>query len=223
MLYHACDIGRTFLRGQVPVRALDGVSLRIDEGEFVAVAGPSGCGKTTLLGVLGLLDPDFTGRLEMRGRNVSHLKPHEAARLRLSSIGFVFQEFHLVPALDVLENVALPYWHLHGNRAQARRRAADLLGSLGLKDRVRADTQQLSGGEMQRVAIARALSNDPAVILADEPTANLDAEAAFRLLDLLEGVHRDGRAVVIVSHNPTVVARAGRVIRLEFGRMAAED
>ncbi|MDD5307429.1 MAG: ABC transporter ATP-binding protein [Deltaproteobacteria bacterium] len=222
MLYDAHELGRTFLRGQVPVRALDRVSLRIDEGEFVAVTGPSGCGKTTLLNILGLLDPDHEGRLEMRGRSVSGLAPRETARLRLAAIGLVFQDFHLVPALDALDNVAMPHWRLHGSRARARKRAAELLGSLGLGDRLRADTQRLSGGEMQRVAVARSLVNDPAVVLADEPTANLDAEATSRLLDLLDGVHRDGRAVVIVSHNPTVVARAGRAIRLEYGRMAAE-
>ena len=142
MLYDAHELGRTFLRGQVPVRALDRVSVRVDEGEFVAVTGPSGCGKTTLLNILGLLDTDHEGRLEMRGRNVSGLAPRETARLRLSEIGLVFQDFHLVPALDALDNVAMPHWRLHGSRARARKRAAELLGSLGLGDRLRADTQR---------------------------------------------------------------------------------
>jgi putative ABC transport system ATP-binding protein len=215
------DVSRTFQTRAGPVRALDGISLRIDEGEKCAFAGPSGSGKSTLLALLGLLDGDFTGSLFMRGRAIAGLSSAERARLRLAEVGLVFQSFHLLPALDVRRNVALPHWKLFGDEKRALARAESLLAELGLEHRARHDVTRLSGGEMQRVAIARALVNEPRVVLADEPTANLDAESAAAVVALLERAHAGGAILVVCTHDSDLLAAFPRVVRLRRGKVVA--
>jgi putative ABC transport system ATP-binding protein len=218
-LYQARALSRSFCGGATQVTALDGVSFTINEGEYVAFTGPSGSGKTTLLNILGLLDPDFEGQLQLCGQTVGSLTPRRRAAARLSQVGFVFQQIHLLPALNVLDNVALPLWRLRGDRAEARRRARELLEELGLGHRLKSRPDLLSAGEKQRAALARALINDPAVVLADEPTGNLDAESTRIVLELLARINAQGRTVVVISHDPEVVAAAGRVIRLRYGAL----
>jgi ABC-type lipoprotein export system ATPase subunit len=219
MLYELHDVSRTFRTPAGVVLALEDVSLSIAEGELMAVAGPSGSGKSTLLALLGLLDADFSGELVMRGRAVRKLSSRSRARFRLGEVGLVFQSFHLLPALDVRTNVALPHWKLHGDRKRALVRADALLAELGLEARARFEVTRLSGGEMQRVAIARSLVNDPLVVLADEPTANLDAESAAAVVALLRRTHARGAAVVVCTHDTELLAVFPRVVRLRHGRM----
>ena len=222
MLFCAEKLGRCFRQGDATVPALEEVSFTIDNAEYVALAGPSGGGKTTLLNVLGLLDQEFEGELRFRGHEVRGLGPAARAGLRLSSIGFVFQNFHLLPMLDVRDNVALPGWRLSGDRRKARARAEELLSHLGLDHRLTQHPSRLSGGEQQRVAIARALINQPPVILADEPTGNLDARSTRLVLDVFADLWKRGHTLVVVSHNPEVVGRAQRVIVLRHGKVAAD-
>jgi len=222
VLFAVRRLSRHHRQGSAEVDALRDVSFNIRERDYVAVAGPSGGGKTTLLHVLGLLDGGFSGELEFCGEPVRGLDPAARARLRLSGIGHIFQGFHLLPMLSVRDNVALPHWRLHGQRRRARARAEELLASLGLEHRMTQRPARLSGGEQQRVAIARALINDPPVILADEPTGNLDAKSTRALLDHFDQLSAQGRALVVVSHNPDVVNRARRAIVLRHGRLTAD-
>ncbi len=205
-------------RGPQDVRALAGVSLHVRPGEFTAVHGPSGCGKTTLLLVAGgLLAPD-SGRVEVGGEDLYALSPGRRARVRAAKIGFVFQQFHLLPYLSVLENVLAPTLALRTGGAEGR--ARELLERLGLGPRARHKPNELSAGEQQRTALARALLNKPGLLLADEPTGNLDEAAAEEVLKGLEEFARSGGAVLLVTHNPKAVARAGRALRMENGKLA---
>jgi len=218
-VFETRGLSRTFVRGDSPVTALEQVSLAIGEGERVTICGPSGSGKTSLLNVLGLLDPDFEGESRFSGRAVRGLTPAARARLRLAEVGFVFQAFHLLPGLNVRDNVALPHWRLHGTRRQAHRRAEQILEGLGLSERLDHRPTQLSVGEMQRAAVARALINEPRVLLADEPTGNLDGESTRTILELFDTIHAEGRTLVVISHDPEVVAAAPRRIELRYGRL----
>ncbi|WP_276075639.1 ABC transporter ATP-binding protein [Polyangium mundeleinium] len=220
LLYELASVTRTFRTPGLEVRALEDVSFTLAEGELVAIAGPSGSGKSTLLAVLGLLDADVSGEVTMRGQSVRRMTSRERARARLEGIGLVFQTFHLLPALDVRHNVALPHWKLHGHHGRALARAEALLAELGLEARIRHDVTRLSGGEMQRVAIARALVNDPAVVLADEPTANLDEASAGAVVSLLRRANARGAAVVVCTHDTELLASFPRVLRMRHGRMA---
>jgi ABC-type lipoprotein export system ATPase subunit len=215
-------IGRTYTRptGET-VRALDGVSLRIDRGEFVAVVGSSGSGKSTLMNVLGLLDRPDEGSYRLDGQDVAGLGPSEQARLRNRKIGFVFQAFHLLPRTSALENVELPL--LYSDRADVDGRGRRALEAVGLGDRVDHRPSELSGGQQQRVAIARALVNEPDLLLADEPTGNLDARAALDLMALFQSLHRAGRTIVLVTHDASLAAHCGRIARIEDGRIVALD
>ena len=221
-LYLADGVRRTFRSGDSQVSALDDISFEIQQGELVAIAGPSGSGKTTLLHVLGMLDPGFDGGLDFQGQAVPDLAPAQRCRLRLAHMGFVFQGFHLLESLDVLHNVAVLHWRLHGSRREAMDRAEVLLGELGMSHRLRHHTARLSAGEKQRVALARALVNEPRVILADEPTGNLDSENTRAVVELLTGIHGEGRTVVVVSHDPEVLAMARRVLELRYGRLTED-
>ncbi len=206
------------------VRALDGVDLTIAPGEYLSIEGPSGSGKTTLLNLLGLLDVPTEGRVLWQGTPVEGLAERERTRLRRTGIGFIFQRFYLLPTLTALENVELPLQARGVSGAERRRRGEALLAQVGLSDRARSFPHQLSGGEEQRVAIARALANSPQLLLADEPTGELDSVRAQQVLDLLEDAHRtSGAAVVVVTHNPVVAARANRHLTMRDGRIVSDS
>jgi putative ABC transport system ATP-binding protein len=206
------------------VRALDGVDLTIGPGEYLSIEGPSGSGKTSLLNLLGLLDVPTEGRVLWQGTPVERLPERERTRLRRVGIGFIFQRFYLLPTLTALENVEMPLQARGVPGGERRRRAQALLDEVGLHGRERSFPHQLSGGEEQRVAIARALANSPQLVLADEPTGELDSVRAQQVLDLLEEAHRSsGAAIVVVTHNPTVAARATRHLSMRDGRIVADS
>jgi len=203
------------------VKALDGVSLRIDRGEFVAILGTSGSGKSTLLNVLGLLDQPTDGRYLFDGEDVAKLGVAEQARFRNKRVGFVFQSFHLMPRTTALENVELPL--LYSDRDSLEGLGRRALETVGLSDRVSHTPSQLSGGQQQRVAIARALVNEPDLLLADEPTGNLDAQSAAEIMDIFKRLNAAGRTIVLVTHDPAMARHAQRAVRLERGRVVASD
>jgi len=204
------------------VRALDGISFAIERGDYVAIVGESGSGKTSLMHVLGGLDRPSSGVALVDGIDVARASRRALKQLRAERIGFVFQGFNLIPSLDALENVMLPAHYAGAPLAAARERARTLLDELGLGERLHHRPQQLSGGQQQRVAIARALVNAPALVLADEPTGELDARTGATILDLFDRVHRErGQTLVVVTHSEAVWSRAQRVIRLADGRIVA--
>ncbi len=213
------DVRKIYGTGPDPVAALDGVSLRIDPGEFVAITGTSGSGKSTLMHLVGCLDTPTSGRVTVAGEDVSTAGSDRLARLRNRSIGFVFQAFNLLPRLDVQRNIELPLVYAGVSAAERRRRAAEAAAQVNLTDRLTHRPSQLSGGQCQRVAVARALVNDPALILADEPTGNLDSANGADVLRLLATLHAAGRTIVLVTHDPAVAARAARVVALRDGRV----
>jgi len=201
------------------VRAVRGVDLDVARGEFVAIMGRSGSGKSTLLQLLGALDRPTSGRYELDGDDVFAAGDRKLSRLRAERIGFVFQTFHLLDELTVLENVRLPFSYRSESRGDAKRRALAALHRVGLGARLLHTPNTLSGGEMQRVAIARALVVEPDLILADEPTGNLDEETSEEILALFEGLHADGATIILVTHDPDVAARASRVMRMHEGQI----
>ena len=213
-------IRKTYRQGGATIHALDGISLTIRPGEFVAVMGPSGSGKSTLLNVLGALDRPDAGRYRLGDDEVGELDDDAASALRNRRIGFVFQSFHLLPRLTVLENVLLPQRYALNADPDAPRRALELLQRIGLGSRLGHRPGELSGGQLQRAAIARALLNQPALLLADEPTGNLDSKSALDLMSLLAELNAGGQTLVMVTHDPEIAARAGRTIHLHDGRLA---
>jgi putative ABC transport system ATP-binding protein len=214
----AVALTKTYQRGREEVRALDAVSFDIAHGEFVAITGPSGAGKTTLLNLVGCMDTPTFGTLRIAGREVQRLKERERTRLRRDQLGFVFQHFGLIPTLTVAENVALPAMFAHRNGSA---RIGELLERVGLSPRRTHRPCELSGGEMQRVAIARALVNQPQLILADEPTGNLDSATGDSIISLFRQLNRDGMTIVVVTHNATMAEAARRRIQLQDGRIVA--
>jgi putative ABC transport system ATP-binding protein len=216
------DVRKIYGVGPDPVAALDGVSLRIDPGEFVAITGTSGSGKSTLMHLIGCLDTPTSGRVTVAGEDISKAGSDRLARLRNRSIGFVFQAFNLLPRLDVQKNIELPLVYAGTRRAERGQRARDAAAKVNLSDRLTHRPSQLSGGQCQRVAIARALVNDPALILADEPTGNLDSANGAEVLQLLGELHKLGRTIVLVTHDPAVAARAARVIEMHDGRIVKD-
>ena len=199
------------------VHALRGVSLRVDAGDYVAIVGPSGSGKSTLLQLLGGIDTPSAGAVELLGTRLDSLSDRELTRLRLTRLGFIFQRFHLLPVLTARENVELPMAEAGIPRSDRRARARELLAYVGLGDRIDHRATQLSGGEMQRVAIARALANRPALLLADEPTGELDAATGQAILELFRRLNTDGTTLVVVTHDERLAAEAGRVIHMLDG------
>ncbi len=204
------------------VHALRGVSLRVHRGDYVAIAGPSGSGKSTLLQLIGGIDTPSSGSVEILGTRLESLKDRELTRLRLTRLGFIFQRFHLLPVLTARENVELPMAEAGLGGAERRARARELLAYVGLGGRADHRATQLSGGEMQRVAIARALANRPAVLLADEPTGELDAATGQEILDLFRRLNADGTTLVVVTHDQRLAAEAGRVIHMLDGRILGD-
>jgi putative ABC transport system ATP-binding protein len=213
-------ISRTYLLGDQPVHALDGVSEHIKAGEHVAIMGPSGSGKSTLLNVVGCLDRPDAGSYFLDGREVGTLSDEELTAVRRDMIGFVFQSFHLVPRLTAAENVELPMVFAGISRGERRRRVETALAAVDLSPRKDHRPDQLSGGERQRTALARATVMGPRVLLADEPTGNLDTSSGRQILDLLDRMNDDGMTLVVVTHDPTVARRADRIIVLVDGRVA---
>ncbi len=216
-------IWRTYTMGSRPLHAVRDVSLRIDPGEHVALMGPSGSGKSTLLHLLGCLDRPTSGAFRFEGREVGALDEEERSQLRRHRIGFVFQFFHLLPRLDALGNVELPMLFAGVARAERRERAARALAAVGLEARASHRPDQLSGGECQRVAIARAVVMGPSLLLADEPTGNLDRASSQEVMALLESMNRDGLTLVVVTHDAEIAARARRVIRLADGEVVGDS
>jgi putative ABC transport system ATP-binding protein len=217
--YKATGLAKFFQRGPTTVRALDGVDLEIAAGEFVALEGPSGSGKTTLLQLLGALDRPSAGDVLFEGRDLARLRDHELASLRLASFGFVFQQFNLIPTLTALENVEAKLAPTGVDDFEAR--AERMLEEVGLAERAHHLPAQLSGGEQQRVAIARALSVEPRVVLADEPTGNLDTTTGGEIIELLAGLAAEhGSTVIVATHDPLLAARAPRRLAMRDGRLA---
>jgi len=213
------DVHKTYTRpGGDAVRALDGVSLHIARGELVAIAGASGSGKSTLMNILGLLDRPGEGSYRLDGEDVVHLDVNQQARMRNQRIGFVFQTFHLLPRTSALENVELPLVYSDRDSIDGLGRKA--LSAVGLDDRIHHTPAELSGGQQQRVAIARALVNEPDLLLADEPTGNLDPNAAREIMAIFQELNRAGRTIVIVTHDPDMAAHCNRTVRIESGRIA---
>jgi putative ABC transport system ATP-binding protein len=208
---------RTFPMPSGAVTALRDVTIQISMGEYVAITGPSGCGKSTLLHLLGCVDSPTSGSLVFEGRDTASLSESDRSRIRLTRIGFVFQRFFLLPMLDAWENVELPQSEIGVPAAERRGRTRDLLEYVGLGDRARHLPSQLSGGEMQRVAIARALANRPALVLADEPTGELDEDTGEQIADLFDRLHADGTTLVVVTHNPLLASRAKRHLTMKRG------
>jgi ABC-type lipoprotein export system ATPase subunit len=217
-----CGLDKEYGHGEALVRALDGVEMEVTAGETLAVMGPSGCGKSTLLHLLGGLERPSAGEVWLEGRRIDQLSEKALARLRRRAIGFVFQAFHLMDELTAVENVELPALLAGRSARAARRRAADLLEQVGLADRAEHLPSGLSGGQRQRVAIARALSNEPLVLLADEPTGNLDTAATLDVLRLLDSLRAAGQTLVIVTHDSRVAATADRLISMRDGAFVEE-
>ncbi len=219
-LIHIRDLHRHFQMGQTTVQALDGVDLSVHEGEFVGLMGPSGSGKSTLLHVLGGLDRPTSGRVWVASREISTLDENQLAAYRRRQVGFVFQAFNLVGTMTALQNAAFPMFFARVPRTRRQERARLLLEAVGLSEREDHRPTELSGGEQQRVAIARALANDPTIILADEPTGNLDSHTGAEVMSVLAQLNREqGRTIIVVSHDPTVMAFVDRSIHLLDGRI----
>jgi ABC-type lipoprotein export system ATPase subunit len=213
-------VSRIYQMGPVDVPALDDVSLRIAQGEFVAIVGPSGSGKSTMMNILGCLDRPTLGSYRLAGTPVGELDDDSLARLRSRTIGFVFQSYNLLPRTSAIDNVATPLLYQGVGRAERQRRARATLDRLGLGDRARHEPTELSGGQQQRVAVARALVTEPALILADEPTGNLDSHTGAEVIALLRELHDTGRTVVLITHDADVAAMVDRQIHLLDGRIA---
>lgn len=211
------DLKKTYIMGTTEVHALKSITLDIDKNEYVALMGPSGSGKSTLMNLLGCLDSPSAGDYILNGTNVSTMTDAALAEVRNKEIGFVFQTFNLLPRLTALENVALPLVYGGVSKAARLDRANEVLTSVGLGDRVDHKPNELSGGQRQRVAIARALVNNPAIILADEPTGNLDTKTSIEIMEIFEEIHRRGNTVILVTHEPDIAEHAHRIIRLRDG------
>jgi putative ABC transport system ATP-binding protein len=214
-------IGRVYRTGRLEVTALRDVDLDVGEGEFLSVVGPSGSGKSTLMHIIGCLDRATSGRYLLAGTPVDELDDDHLARLRSQTIGFVFQSFNLLPRTSALENVATPLLYQGVRRSERRARAARTLERLGLGERLDHEPSELSGGEQQRVAIARALVTEPAIILADEPTGNLDTHSGAEVIGVLRDLHSSGRTIVLITHDPDIATEADRQVHVLDGQLAA--
>lgn len=210
-------VEKTYRMGPVTVQALRGISLRIDAGDYVSIMGPSGCGKSTLLNVLGCLDRPSAGRYFLGVDDVSHLDDRDLSDVRGARLGFIFQSYNLIQQLTVVENIEVPLFYQGCGEEEMRERAVALAKTVGLEDRLDHKPFELSGGQQQRVAIARALVNDPLVILADEPTGNLDSASGVEILKVFDELHSRGKTIILVTHDQEVGRRAGRSVRLRDG------
>lgn len=216
------NIGKTYKIGALEVQALKSIDLVINKGEYVALMGPSGSGKSTLMNILGCLDTPTFGLYNLNGTDVSGMNDNELAEIRNKEIGFVFQVFNLLARNTAIENVALPLVYAGVSKKERIERAKVTLTNVGLSDRVEHKPNELSGGQRQRVAIARALVNNPAIILADEPTGNLDSKTSYEIMDLIEEIHQKGNTVIIVTHEEAIAKRAKRIVRLRDGLIESD-
>ena len=216
------NIIRDFKLGTETVHVLKGIDLDIERGDYVAIMGPSGSGKSTLMNILGCLDTPTSGSYLLNGKDVSQMTDDQLADIRNTEIGFVFQTFNLLPRTTALDNVALPMIYAGASKSVRHKRAAEVLVNVGLSDRMDHRPNQLSGGQRQRVAVGRALVNSPSIILADEPTGNLDSKTGQEILALFDDIHKDGNTVIMVSHEEEIAAHAHRVIRLLDGMVSSD-
>jgi putative ABC transport system ATP-binding protein len=217
------NLRKTYIMGDSEVKALQSASLNIYKNEYVALMGPSGSGKSTLMNLLGCLDSPTSGVYSLNGNNVANMVDEELALVRNKEIGFVFQTFNLLPRLSALENVALPLVYA-GIPIKARlSRAKDMLAAVGLKDRMDHKPNELSGGQRQRVAVARALVNNPSIILADEPTGNLDSKTSYEIMQLFEEIHKLGNTIILVTHEPDIAEHAHRIVKLKDGFIESDE
>lgn len=213
------DVSKVYKIGAATIRALNNVNLKIHKGEYAAVLGKSGSGKSTLLHMMGILDVPTRGRVYIDGKEVSQLSEDERAKIRGKKIGFVFQTFNLIPSLSALENTALPMMVYNVGKAEREKKAAEILERLELSNRLNHKPSEMSGGERQRVAIARALANDPEVILADEPTGNLDSKSGHEVVSIFTKLNKEGRTIVVVTHDEDIAKHAKRIIKIEEGEV----
>ena len=211
------DVEKVYQMGETEVRALRGSNLEIEKGEFIAVMGPSGSGKSTLMNMMGALDVPTNGLVEVADRDLSEMGPDELALLRNEKVGFIFQEFNLLKNMNTIQNVMLPLTIQEVPRSERRSRASELLEKVGLGDRLEHMPSELSGGQRQRVSIARALANNPEIVLADEPTGNLDTETGAKIMDLLTEFNNEGKTIIMVTHDPNDAEYADRTIKIKDG------
>jgi putative ABC transport system ATP-binding protein len=216
-------VHKIYGRGEAEVRALDDVTLALDRGDFVAIVGASGSGKSTMMNIIGALDAPSSGRYRLDGIDTRSLDEYQLAQIRNRKIGFVFQNFNLIPRTRAVDNIALPLAYARVPRKERRQRALAVLDAVGLGSRALHKPSQLSGGQQQRVAIARALVTNPVLLLADEPTGALDSHSSAEILDLFEALHSQGRTIVMITHEMDVASRAGRVIRMQDGRVVEDQ
>ena len=222
-LIHLDGVTKVFVTDEVETHALSGIHIDIQRGEYVSISGPSGCGKSTLLAILGLLDSPSSGTYILNGKPVQSLKLSERARIRNREIGFIFQAFNLIGDLNVYENVELPLTYRGMGSADRKRKVHEALERVGMSHRIKHYPSQLSGGQQQRVAVARALAGDPSILLADEPTGNLDSQNGEQVMDLLRELHRGGATICMVTHDPRYARYADRSIHLFDGRVVEEN
>jgi putative ABC transport system ATP-binding protein len=214
------DVRKTYQLGKVKLEAVRGISLEINPGAFVTIMGPSGSGKSTLLNMIGCLDVPSSGKIFLKSKDVTKMTETQLAQLRGRTIGFIFQEFNLIPNLTALENVTLPMIFQGKSEEERKRRGAELLSSLGLKNRITHQPAELSGGERQRVAIARAFANDPEVVIADEPTGNLDSTTGKMIMEVLVNFHnKEGKTIVVVTHDPNIAGYSEELVNIKDGQV----
>ena len=213
------DIQKNYRIGESDFAVLKGIDLKVEEGEFIALMGPSGSGKSTLLNIIGCLDRPTSGRFLLLGQDISLTSDDELARIRREELGFIFQTFNLIGRISVQKNVEVPLMLSGVGRERRKERALKLLASVGIAHRSNFSPQNISGGERQRVAIARALANDPKIIIADEPTGNLDLKNSDEVMSILSNLNKDGRTIIMVTHNPEITKNCSRIIRLRDGRI----
>ena len=217
------DIYKIYGDGDGEIRALDGVSLTINQGEFVAIVGQSGSGKSTCMNIIGCLDVPTSGQYHLNGVDVSTMKDDELAKIRNKMIGFIFQQYNLIPKLSVLENVELPLIYRGMSPKERHERALNALERVGLKDRAKKMPSQLSGGQQQRVSIARALAGDPSLMLADEPTGALDSKTGKEVLEFLKNLNEQGNTIVMITHDNEIASQAKRIVRIQDGKIISDE
>ena len=223
MIIETTDLKRNFKVGSETIQALKGVNLSIDKGEFVSIMGPSGSGKTTLMNIIGCLDTPTSGSYYLNNQSISELNDNELAMIRNKEIGFVFQSFHLLAKNSALDNVLLPLKYAGKNSNESLIRAKEVLGQVGLSDRINHGPSELSGGQQQRVAIARALVNKPSILFADEPTGNLDSQTGNYVMDLFKELNQQGQTIIVITHEDNIANKSDRIINIKDGLIESDS